>query len=125
MLAYAKQRFNIANAEKAVQSAKMLPDLSVGYFNLSQIGSPTASGSIAGASNRFTGIQAGISIPLFYGSYKASIKSAKLREQWHKPMPTITIQCFKVNMNSKLQEVMKYQGQFELLQRQERFRRQI
>ena len=42
LLAYAKQRFDIANAEKSVQSAKMLPDLSVGYFNLSLIGSPTA-----------------------------------------------------------------------------------
>ena len=44
MLAYAKQQINIANAEKAVQTAKMLPDLSVGYFNLSQIGNLTASG---------------------------------------------------------------------------------
>ena len=80
MLAYAKQQINIANAEKAVQTAKMLPDLSVGYFNFSQIGNLTASGDVAGASNRFTGVQAGISIPLFYGSYKSGIKSAKLRE---------------------------------------------
>ena len=35
LLAYAKQQIDIANAEKAVQSAKMLPDFSVGYFNQS------------------------------------------------------------------------------------------
>ena len=46
MLAYAKQQINIANAEKSVQSAKMLPDLSVGYFNLSQIGSQQQVGAL-------------------------------------------------------------------------------
>ena len=55
MLAYAKQQINIISAEKAVQTAKMLPDLSIGYFNLSQIGNLTSNGDIAGASNRFTG----------------------------------------------------------------------
>ena len=101
MLAYAKQQINIANAEKAVQTAKMLPDLSVGYFNLSQIGNLTASGDVAGASNRFTGVQAGISIPLFYGSYKAGIKSAKLRETIAQTNAEYTILCFKVNMNNR------------------------
>ena len=110
MLAYAKQRFNIANAEKAVQSAKMLPDLSVGYFNLSQIGSPTENGSIAGASNRFTGIQAGISIPLFYGSYKASIKSAKLKEHMAQTNADYYQTVLQGQYEQQLQEVIKYKG---------------
>ena len=48
LLAYAKQQIDIASAEKAVQSAKMLPDISVGYFNQSLIGSQTSNGDIAG-----------------------------------------------------------------------------
>ena len=110
MLAYAKQRINIANAEKSVQSAKMLPDLSVGYFNLSQIGSPTENGSIAGASNRFTGIQAGISIPLFYGSYKASIKSAKLKEHMAQTNADYYQTVLQGQYEQQLQEVIKYKG---------------
>ena len=110
MLAYTKQRINIANAEKSVQSAKMLPDLSVGYFNLSQIGSPTENGSIAGASNRFTGIQAGISIPLFYGSYKASIKSAKLKEHMAQTNADYYQTVLQGQYEQQLQEVLKYQG---------------
>lgn len=110
LLAYTLQQIDIANAEKAVQSAKMLPDLSIGYFNLSLIGSPTANGEIAGASNRFSGIRAGISIPLFYGSYKASIKSAKLRETMAQTNADYYNMVIHGQYDQQLQEVLKYQG---------------
>jgi cobalt-zinc-cadmium resistance protein CzcA len=45
------------------------------------IGSTTSNGGIASASDRFTGIQAGISLPLFFGSYKAKIKQSKLKAE--------------------------------------------
>ena len=90
MLAYAKQQINIAMLKKLCKQLKCFLTYQLVILTLSQIGNLTKNGDIAGASNRFTGIQAGISIPLFYGSYKASIKSAKLKEQWLKPMPTTT-----------------------------------
>ena len=110
MLAYAKQQINIANAEKAVQTAKMLPDLSVGYFNLSQIGNLTASGDVAGASNRFTGVQAGISIPLFYGSYKSGIKSAKLRETIAQTNAEYNNNVLQGQYEQQMLKVLKYKG---------------
>lgn len=110
LLAYARQQIDIANAEKAVQSAKMLPDISVGYFNQSLIGGQTSDGNIAGSSNRFTGIQAGISIPLFYGSYKASIKSAKLRENMAQTNADYYSTVLQGQYEQQLQEVLKYQG---------------
>lgn len=110
LLAYARQQIDIANAEKAVQSAKMLPDISVGYFNQSLIGGQTSNGDIAGSSNRFTGVQAGISIPLFYGSYKASIKSAKLREIMAQTNADYYSTVLQGQYEQQLQEVLKYQG---------------
>jgi len=110
LLAYAKQQIDISHAEKAVQSAKTLPDLSVGYFSQSQIGNPTANGEIARASNRFSGVQAGISIPLFYGSYKASIKAAKLRENMAQTNADYYNTVLHGQYEQQLQEVLKYQG---------------
>ncbi|MCO4819378.1 MAG: CusA/CzcA family heavy metal efflux RND transporter [Bacteroidetes bacterium] len=110
MLAYVKQQIDIISAEKAVQTAKMLPDLSIGYFNLSQIGNLTSNGDIAGASNRFTGVQAGISIPLFYGSYKASINSAKLKADMAQTNAEYYSTVLKGQFEQQLREVLKYQG---------------
>ena len=69
----------VAEAQKSVESAKMLPHLSVGYFNQSLIGSPTENGNISTSSDRYDGISAGIGIPLFFGAQKAEIKKASLK----------------------------------------------
>jgi cobalt-zinc-cadmium resistance protein CzcA len=110
LLAYAKQQIEIANAEKAVQSAKTLPGLSVGYFNQSLIGQQTTTGDIAASSNRFSGVQAGISIPLFYGSYKANIKSARLKEQMAETNANYYTSVLQGQYEQQLQEVFKYGG---------------
>jgi cobalt-zinc-cadmium resistance protein CzcA len=80
-LAYYDNLINTANAETSVHKSEMLPDISIGYFNQSIIGNPTSKGNIATASDRFTGMQAGISIPIFFGSYKAKIKQSKLKAE--------------------------------------------
>jgi cobalt-zinc-cadmium resistance protein CzcA len=110
LLAYAKQQIDIAGAEKSVQSSKMLPGFSIGYFNQSLIGSSTANGDIAGSSTRFSGVQAGITIPLFYGSYKANIKSSKLKEQMAETNANYYSTVLQGQYEQQLQEVLKYQG---------------
>lgn len=80
-LAYYDNLINAANAETSVHKAEMLPDFSIGYFNQSIIGNPTSNGSIATSSDRFSGVQAGISVPIFFGSYKAKIKQSKLKAE--------------------------------------------
>lgn len=111
LLAYAKQQIDIAGAEKAVQSSKMLPDLSVGYFNQSLIGSETnVNGDIATGSNRFTGVQASISIPLFYGSYKANVQSAKLKQQMAQTNAEYYSTVLYGQYEQQLQEVLKYKS---------------
>lgn len=80
-VAYYDNLINTANAETSVYKSEMLPDISIGYFNQSMIGGTTSNGGIATSSDRFTGMQAGISIPIFFGSYKAKIKQSKLKAE--------------------------------------------
>lgn len=104
---YMRQQIEIARAEKKLSVSEMLPGLSVGYFNQSLIGAATSSGDIATINNRFTGIQAGVTIPLFFGSYAAKIKAAKLNEQ----IERTKADYFEVRLYSaykqQLQEVYK------------------
>ena len=112
MLAFSKQQVEIANAKKGVQNSKMLPDFSIGYFNHSFIGAQTSSTgtSIATSSDRFTGIQAGISIPLFFGSYRANIKTAKLSMQIAETNANYYLTVIEGQYQQLLNEVVKYQN---------------
>jgi cobalt-zinc-cadmium resistance protein CzcA len=112
ILSYAKQQVEIAHAEKKVQNSKMLPDLSIGYFNQSLIGSPTtdAGTDIAVGSDRFSGIQAGIAIPLFFGSYRANVKSAKLNRQIAQTNADYYQTVIQGQYQQLLNEVLKFQG---------------
>lgn len=105
-----QQQIIVAQAEKSVNKAKMLPNLSIGYFNQSLIGSPTASGTIATGSNRFSGVQGGVSIPLFYGSYKSEIKMAQIKSE----MAQVNSDYYRVALTSQyeqfLNEILKLQG---------------
>ena len=107
-LSYAKQQIEIAEAEKGVENAKLLPDFSIGYFNQSQIGNSLENGNFASGSDRFSGIQAGISIPLFSGSYRANIKSAKFKTQIAQTNAEYYQTVLQGQFQQQLNEVLKY-----------------
>ncbi|MBZ4188915.1 CusA/CzcA family heavy metal efflux RND transporter [Niabella beijingensis] len=80
ILAYQKQQIEIADKAIGVERAKAGPDFNVGYFNQSIKGNYTVGGQnqYFGGSKRFQGLQAGISIPLFFKPYGSRIKAAKI-----------------------------------------------
>jgi len=82
-LGYLTNLIAVREKEKAVIKAQFLPDFSIGYFNQSLIGSYTVNGTdqFFGGSQRFTGLQATISIPLWAKPDLARIKAAKLNQQ--------------------------------------------
>jgi cobalt-zinc-cadmium resistance protein CzcA len=81
LLAFIRQDIALAEQTKKLEKNQLLPDFTIGYFNQSLIGGPLSNGELATTSNRFSGIQAGISIPLFFGAQSARIRSAeKLKE---------------------------------------------
>lgn len=109
-LNFAKQQVEIANAERKVQSAKFLPDISVGYFNQSMIGILSPSGEITTSSDRLRGVQGGITIPLFFGSYKANVKSAKIKADIATTRADYYETVLLGRYEQSLQEVVKYRN---------------
>ena len=109
-LQLAYQRVQIAKSVKKVEAVKALPELSLGYFNQSLIGSETSIGNVANSSNRFSGLQAGVSIPLFYGSYKANVKSAEIKEQIAKTEADYFNSQLQNQFEQQLNIVLMYQN---------------
>ena len=80
LVSYYKQQIDVAENERKVASAKRLPDITLGYFNQSFIGTGDA-GTIYDAGDRFTGVQLGLSIPLWAKPHTAKIRAAKIYKQ--------------------------------------------
>ena len=116
LLAYAKQQTEIAKAEKSVSSAKFAPGFSFGYFNQSLVGSETASGEIADFGNRFWGLQGSITIPLFFGSYKADVQAAKLKTVMAQTKANYYNNVLTGEYQQQLQEVLKFRGSLSYYQ---------
>lgn len=79
-LAYVQQQIAISQSQRKVEIAKGLPDIRVGYFNQTLIGTQNVNNQDVyfGASKRFQGFQVGLAVPLFFNGYSAKLKSAKL-----------------------------------------------
>lgn len=77
-LKYFAQQVNIAEAQKKAVVAKILPDITIGYFNQTLIGYQTinAQEQYFGSSSRFQGFQAGVAIPLWFPYHHARAKAA-------------------------------------------------
>ncbi|CAL1518311.1 TolC family protein [Chitinophaga sp. MM2321] len=81
-LRYFKQQVTIAEKQKKVFSASILPDITLGYFNQSLIGSAlNASGMpLATNSNRFQGFHVGLAIPVWLGPMKARVRAEEQQQ---------------------------------------------
>jgi cobalt-zinc-cadmium resistance protein CzcA len=116
LLAFAKQQTEVAMAEKAVKSAQFAPDFSFGYFNQSLLGSETASGGIANGSDRFWGLKGSIIIPVFFGSYKANVETAKLKMVIAQTKAIYYNNVLSGEYEQQLQEVLKFRGSLSYYQ---------
>jgi heavy metal efflux system protein len=82
LLGYVHQQVEVSRLNKKLEKSQMLPDLSVGYFNQTIIGTQEVNGVPRefGPDFRFRGVQAGISVPLWFGPYTSKSKAAKINE---------------------------------------------
>jgi cobalt-zinc-cadmium resistance protein CzcA len=102
LLAYQKQQILIADKNINLERSRSGPDFTVGYFNQSLIGIQNINGqdrSFSGA-NRFQGIQAGISVPLFFKPYAARIKAARIEKQ----VSESQFSLYQTNLQSQYQQ---------------------
>lgn len=79
-LGYMQQKVEVTKFQKKDEQNQMLPDLNIGFFSQTLIGTQDINGEPAyfGSGDRFTGIQAGISVPLWFVPYASRNKAAKI-----------------------------------------------
>lgn len=82
-MAYMQKQAEIAELEKKIERGKALPDLRVGYFSQTIRGEQEVNGvpRAFGPGDRFTGVEAGISIPLWPFPHTSRIKAAGIRQK--------------------------------------------
>jgi heavy metal efflux system protein len=82
-LGFIHQQVEVSKFERKLEKSQILPELSVGYFNQSIRGSQEVDGITEsfGSGDRFTGYQAGVTIPLWISPYKARSKAAEINEE--------------------------------------------
>lgn len=74
-----EQQNSTALKATKLEKSMFLPDLSVGYNNMSMIGTG-ANNVTYDRSKRFQSMQIGLGIPLFYGAQKSKVQAAKMNE---------------------------------------------
>jgi len=105
LVSYYKSRVEVADKERAVEASKMLPDITLGYFNQSFIGNgELANGTptVFDSGDRFTGVQLGLSIPIFFNGHNAKIKAAKI----HKMENESQLQAITKHTQTRLQTAL-------------------
>jgi heavy metal efflux system protein len=104
-LAYVRQQIATAENERKVQSAKMVPDLLLGYFNQTLIGIPDAeSGLPTTRSDRFSGFQIGVSLPLWFAAHQGRAKAAS----FHKNAAISHHENSKQNLQAQLHQAVQH-----------------
>jgi cobalt-zinc-cadmium resistance protein CzcA len=72
-LAYYQNQISIAGLQSKAEKSELLPEFSIGYFSLTN--------QELSANDRFSGIQAGVSIPLLFFSQKGKIQASAINKE--------------------------------------------
>ena len=120
LLGFVKQQVEVAEVEKKLEQSRALPDLSIGYFNQTMQGVqevnsvPTA----FGPSDRFAGVQAGITVPLWYKPYSAKVKAAGIRQNIAQTNAEAYSKTLSSNYRSLIDEYNKYSKSVDFYEKQ-------
>ena len=119
-LSYIKQQVTVSQIEKQLERNQMLPDFNIGYFSQTIIGNQEINGAsrVFGHDYRFSGLQAGISIPVWFAPYKARSKAAKINEAAARNDAESYNKTVTGNYRSLLDEYSKYSSSVEYYEKQ-------
>jgi cobalt-zinc-cadmium resistance protein CzcA len=103
-LAFMRQQVEVTKSEKKVEASKFAPDLLVGFFSQTLIGAVnTETGEVASSSDRFTGFQIGVSVPLWFVPHQGRVKAASLQQQ----AAQSEYQNFQVALKGQMQQALQ------------------
>jgi cobalt-zinc-cadmium resistance protein CzcA len=119
-LGYIKQQVEVSQIAKKLERSQMLPDLNVGYFSQTIIGTQDVNGVSRnfGQGFRFTGVQAGISVPLWFSPFTARAKAAKITENIARTNAENYTKSISGNFQSLLNEYNKYTANVDYYEKQ-------
>ena len=119
-LGFAQHQVEVSKIETKLETSRTLPDLNFGYFSQTIQGEQQINGvpRIFGKADRFTGIQAGVSIPLWFTSNMAKIKASKWKEKIVQTNASEYAKSLQGNYNSLLGEYAKYSNSLEYYEKQ-------
>jgi len=119
-LNYIQQQVEVSQIEKKLERSQMLPDINIGYFSQTIKGTEDVNGvsHYFGNDSRFEGIQAGISIPIWFTPYKARTKAAKINETIARTDAEAYMKNVSGDYSSLLDEYHKYSSAVDYYEKQ-------
>ena len=119
-LGYTQQQVEVARIEKKLERSRMMPDFTIGYFSQTLQGVQDVNGlpRTFGTGDRFTGIQAGIAIPLWFAPYTAKTKAAKIKQQIANTNAEYYTKSLSGSYQALLSEYGKYYNSVEFYEKQ-------
>ena len=119
-LGYVQQQVDVSQIEKKLQRSQMLPDLNVGIFSQTIIGTQDVNGVSRsfGQGYRFTGVQAGISVPLWITPYTSRSKATKISENIARIDAEYYTKSIAGNYRSLLDEFRKFSSTVDYYEKQ-------
>ncbi|MBI1286268.1 MAG: CusA/CzcA family heavy metal efflux RND transporter [Flavobacteriales bacterium] len=114
-LAFSQQQIKVWEKTQSLEKAKLLPDISIGYFNQSLIGDQTVNGvdQFFGPSKRFQGFQVGVAIPLWLRPHVAKVQAAGTKAK----MAEADHENYQNNLEGEyaqaVQQYLKYKSSLE------------
>ncbi len=110
-LAWVRSELQLARQQTKLEKALLLPDITLGYFNQTFIGEAPRdnAGIIYSGGDRFTGFEAGLAVPLWFGAQRARVKGARLQEEAVKSQIAYRQEAAVAEIRNLLQELGKHE----------------
>jgi len=103
-LAYARQQIEVAKSQKKVETARFAPDIHLGFFSQTLIDvADVETGAVATKSTRFTGVQVGLAVPLWFVPHQARVKAS----EFSKRAALSSFEYYQTSLKGELQQAMQ------------------
>jgi cobalt-zinc-cadmium resistance protein CzcA len=119
-LGYVQQQVEITGVEQKLEQSRALPELTFGYFSQTMQGTQEVNSfpQTFGPGDRFSGLQAGITIPLWYKPYSAKAKAAGIRQDAARTNAENYSRTLTLQYASLLDEINKYSKSVDFYEKQ-------
>jgi cobalt-zinc-cadmium resistance protein CzcA len=107
---YLRQQQQLSHAQTQLERARLSPDFSLGYVNQSFNGPQLIGGGdhYFDNSSRFSSVQLGVSVPLFFGAQKNRVAASRIQEQRAQAEYQSGLQALQSRYRLAVEEVNKY-----------------